>query len=52
MLGYVVWAAVRAGTRLCLEGSEEEAQLVAAYSRAFSGVSFVLCSVLVCYFDN
>lgn len=42
MLGCVVWAAVRAGTRLCLEGSEKKAPLVASPSRAFSGAGFVL----------
>lgn len=45
MLGYVVRAAVRAGIPLCLKGSEEEALLVAADSRAFSVVGFVFCAL-------
>lgn len=52
MLGYVVRSVVRAAIPLCLKGSEKKkkkAQLVAADSRAFSGVCFVLCSVLVCF---
>lgn len=50
MLGYVVRSVVRAAIRLCLKGSgKKKAQLVAADSRTFSGVCFVLCSVLVCF---